>query len=191
MDEGIDIRAWGDGWRNIVMIIGLDLNELRASQEKVRRSLDLFWSELVWHTRHFGKIKKIFGTYLSFDEMIKMYSRSNITLNFPGYFEINSVDLNIDFDKASKGLKGRDAEAPMSGAFYLTEYSEDIAQMYKIGKEIETYRNVPELVDKIKYYLENPIEAESIRKAGRQRALRDYTWEKGFEKVFNEIGLSV
>lgn len=86
-DMGIDIRVWGDGWRNIVMIIGLDLYELRASQDKVRKSLDLFWSELVWHIRHFGKIKKIFGTYLSVDEMIKMYSRSNITLNFSGYFE--------------------------------------------------------------------------------------------------------
>ena len=189
VDEGIDIRVWGDGWRNIVMIIGLDLNELRASQDKVRKSLDLFWSELVWHTRHFGKIKKIFGTYLSVDEMIKMYSRSNIALNFSGYFELK-VDVNIDFDKAPKGIKGTDFEAPMSGAFYLTEYSDEIAQMYKIGKEIETYRNVPELMDKIKYYLENPIEAESIRKAGRQRALRDYTWEKGFEKVFNEMGIS-
>lgn len=189
VDEGFDVSAWGDGWRNIRMTIGLDLNEVRASHEKVRKSLDLFWSELVWHIRHFGKVKRIFGPYLSVDEMIKMYSQSKITLNFPGYFEVNNKDINMDFDKSPKGIKGRDFEATMSGAFYLTEYTDEIAQLYEVGKEIETYRNVTELVDKIKYYLENPLEAESIRKAGRQRALKDYTWAKCFEIVFNEMDL--
>ena len=188
-DEGIDIRALGRDWRNIENIIGQNLNELRASEEKIHKSLDLFFSELVWHVRHFGNIKKIFGTYLSVDEMVKVYSQSKITLNFPGYFEANNAAINIDIDKAPKGIKGRDVEAPMSGAFYLTEYSDEIAQIYEVGKEIETYRNIHELIEKIKYYLENPVEAEYIRKAGRQRALRDYTWVKSLEKVFNEIDL--
>lgn len=191
VDEGFDAHAWGDGWRDIRTIIGLNLNEVRASNEKIRKTFNLFCSELIWHTKHFGRLQKIFGSYLSFDEMIKMYCRSRITLNFPGYFEVSgNLDINIDLDKAPKGLKGRDAEAPMSGAFYLTEYSDDIAQMYEIGKEIEVYRTIPELVEKIKYYLANPSEAESIRKAGRERALRDYTWAKGFENVFNEMGVS-
>jgi spore maturation protein CgeB len=190
VDEGIDIRVWGDGWQNIVTIIGLNLNEVRASREKIWTSLDLFWSEIVWHIRHFSKVKQIFGSYLSFEEMVKTYSQSKITINFPGYFEIKSLDNNIDPNSAPKGLKGRDAEAPMSGAFYLTEHCDEITQMYKIGEEIETYRSAPELMNKIKYYLENPAEAESIRKAGRQRALKDYTWKKCFEKVFNEIGIS-
>ena len=190
VDEGIDARAWGDGWRDIRTIIGLNLYELRASQGKLQKSFDLFLSELIWRIRHFGRINKIFGYYLSFDEMVKMYSRSRITLNFPGYFEVSGdLDINIDSDKAPKGLKGRDAEAPMSGAFYLTEYSEDIVKMYEVGKEIDVYRTIPELVEKIKYYLDNPTEAESIRKAGRERALRDYTWAKGFEKVFYEMDL--
>lgn len=187
--KGIDARAWGDGWRNLNMTIGIDLIEIRASQEKVSTSIDLFWSELVWHTRHFTKLNNIFGPYVSTDEMIKLFSQSKIILNFPGYFEVNNADINVDIDKAVKGIKGRDFEAPMSGAFYLTEYSDEIAQMYEIGKEIETFRSIPELVDKIKYYLENPNEAESIRKAGRQRALRDYTWVKSLEKVFNEMDL--
>lgn len=198
-DEGIDIRVWGEHWNlNIIKIkirAGYYLNVLRHSQEKLRELSDLFWSDLVWCMsdlvwciKHFGKGRKIFGPYLSDDEMIKMYSRSKISLNFSG---ITTPGLHArDFDKAQKGIKGTDFDAPMSGAFYLTEYSDEIAQLYKIGKEIETFKSISELVDKIKYYLENPTEAEAIREAGRQRALRDYTWIKVFERVFNEIGLA-
>ncbi len=191
VDAGIDIRVWGDGWQpsipQIKTVILSDLSEMIHGQGKLREKL--LQSELVWYIRHFGKVKKIFGPFLSDDEMVKMYSRSKINLNFSG---ITTQGLHgEDFDKAPRTLKGTDFEAPMSGAFYLTEYLDEIAELYKIGKEIETYRSIPELVDKIKYYLENPDEAEAIRKAGRQRALKDHTLEKVFEKVFNEIGFSL
>ena len=189
VDNGIDIRVWGDGWRNVEIIIGLILNNVRNSQKKISTSVDVFSSELIWHTKHFGNLSKIFGRCLSYDDMVKMYSQSKITLNFSGYPETKNVGT-IDFDKSVKGLTGRDSEAPMCGAFYLTQYSDHIAQMYEIGKEIETFRSVPELIDKIKYYLENPVEAESIRKAGRERALKDYTWVKCLEKMFHEMGIS-
>jgi spore maturation protein CgeB len=149
--------------------------------------IKILQSELTWKIKHYPKEKEIFGSFLSFDEMIKMYSRSKISLNFAGYIGVN-IDTT-DFSKAPKGLKGRDFEAPMSGAFYLTEHSHDITQIYKIGKEIETYKSVSELLNKIKYYLENADEAEAIRKAGRKRALEEYAWEKAFQKVFDIIGM--
>ena len=114
-----------------------------------------------------------------------MYSQSKISLGFSG---LTATYIN-DFDKSPKAVKGRDFEAPMSGAFYLTDHSDEIAQLYDIGKEIETFKNISDLVDKTKYYLENPVETEAIRKAGRKKALRNYTWEKSFEKIFDEIGI--
>jgi len=191
-DEGIDVRVWGTYWKlniqEIKIILGDTLNEARHSQDKLRMLSDLLWADIVWYIKHFSNEKKIFGPRLSDDEMIKVYSRSKISLNFSG---ITTPGLHSrDFDKAPRTLKGTDFEAPMSGAFYLTEYSDGIAQLYNIGEEIETFKTIPESVDKIKYYLENPTEAEAIREAGRQRALRDYTWTKVLDRVFDEIGLS-
>ena len=188
-DEGIKIKVWGRNWKanlpHVVERVGDEINQLRHSKDKVKDSYNLIWSELKWEIHHLGKDRDIFNSYISTDEMIKMYSRSKISLNFSVTFGIDQRDIS----KAWKGLKGRDFEAPMSGAFYFTDNVEDMAKLYKIGKEIETFKTTKELLDKIKHYLENPDEAEAIRIAGRKRALKDYTWVRGFEKVFDKIDL--
>jgi spore maturation protein CgeB len=83
----------------------------------------------------------------------------------------------------------RDFEAPMCRTCYLTGYTEEITEFYEIGKEIDTYCNPDELVDKTKFYLNHPSEAEKLREAGYQRALRDHTWKRRFEQLFQEINL--
>ena len=78
----------------------------------------------------------------------------------------------------------------MSRAFYLTGYIKDLEEFYNIGKEIVCYQDTDDLIDKIKYYLAHEDEAEEVREAGYQRARRDHTWTKRFEKIFKEMGIN-
>jgi spore maturation protein CgeB len=72
---------------------------------------------------------------------------------------------------------------------YLTGHSDEIQEFYDIGREVDTYRSAEELVDKAKFYLGHPDVAESLRDAGYRRALRDHTWKRRFEDLFQKIGL--
>jgi spore maturation protein CgeB len=81
----------------------------------------------------------------------------------------------------------RDFEAPMCRTCYLTRHTDEIAEFYELGKEIDTYSSSEELVEKTRFYLNHPDEAEKLRNAGYQRALRDHTWECRFEQLFKEI----
>jgi spore maturation protein CgeB len=81
------------------------------------------------------------------------------------------------------GLKLRDFDAPMSGSCYLTQYNEDLRGLYDIGHEIETYQSIKNCVDRVRYLLEHDIEREKIAFAGRQRALRDHTWDVRFKSL--------
>jgi len=83
----------------------------------------------------------------------------------------------------------RDFEAPMCRVCYLTGHTEEIAQFYEIGAEIDTYRSEPELIDKVRFYLAHPETAEKMREAGYRRALRDHTWVRRFEELFARTGL--
>jgi spore maturation protein CgeB len=116
---------------------------------------------------------------LSTEEMVKLYSRSKINLGFGG----------VAGHKDTFCLKGRDFEIPMSGGLYLTEDHPELACAFKPGKEIITYSGIDDLVQKIKYYLANPAEAEEIRKRGYERSMREHSWEMRFEKIFRIIGL--
>lgn len=84
----------------------------------------------------------------------------------------------------------RDFEAPMCRACYLTGHSDEIAEFYDIGREIDTYRTPEELADKARFYLRRPNAAEELREAGYRRALQDHTWQRRFEELFSKTGLA-
>ena len=87
-------------------------------------------------------------------------------------------------------MRLRDFEAPMCRSCYLTGRSDEISEFYEIGKEIDTYQSPEELIDKTKFYLAHPAEADKMRGAGYQRARRDHTWTKRLQQLFHQIGLT-
>jgi spore maturation protein CgeB len=84
----------------------------------------------------------------------------------------------------------RDFEAPMCRTCYLTGHTNEIAEFYKLGKEIDTYQTAGELIEKTNHYLKHPAEAERLRDAGYQRAKRDHTWTRRFEELFQKLGVA-
>ena len=112
------------------------------------------------------------------EEMVRTYSRSRVNLGFGG----------VAGHKGTCCLKGRDFEVPMSGGLYLTEAYEELERFYEVGKEIVTYSDAEDLVEKVRWLLSNPGEAEAIRQAGRRRALSGHTWGMRFDRVFGVIG---
>jgi spore maturation protein CgeB len=115
---------------------------------------------------------------LNNEESVKLYSRSRINLGFSG----------IGHSRKLMCLKGRDFEVPMSGGLYLTQDNPELSLVYRIGDEILTYKNELDCIQKIKWIIENPTTAASIRKNGRERALRDHTWEIRFNEIFSLAG---
>lgn len=115
---------------------------------------------------------------LTTEKMVRTWSRSKINLGFGGVLG----------HKETYCLKGRDFEVPMSGGLYLTEHHEELVPFYDVGREIITYAGFKDLLEKIRWLLDNPKEAEMIRRAGRMRALREHTWEMRFDRVFRILG---
>jgi len=116
---------------------------------------------------------------LSTEDMVRLYSQSRINLGFGG----------VSGHSDAFCLKGRDFEIPMSGGLYLTEHHPELERVYEIGWEIVTYRDFDDLLVKIRRLLSNPALAEEIRRRGRERALRDHSWESRFQKVFAISGV--
>jgi spore maturation protein CgeB len=84
----------------------------------------------------------------------------------------------------------RDFEAPMCRTCYVTGYSDEILEFYEPGTEIDLYRNTEELLEKTRFHLAHPAQAEKLRAAGYARARRDHTWQRRFEQLFRETGIT-
>jgi spore maturation protein CgeB len=175
IDEGIDARVWGPHWQDPVPEVPLWRRLGRSVKQVLGGTPD--WASAVVPGEYCGPP-------LSDDEFIKIYSRSRISLGFSNvaYIPRNGEPI--------KQVRLRDFEAPMSGAFYMVQYFDELTDFFDPDREIVCFSEVAELVDKARFYLRHSAEREKIRMAGTQRARSEHTWHKRFEMVFREIGLT-
>jgi len=168
VDAGIDVRVWGPHWDTMV----------ESSQRKEtfgKRIANLLrLRRAPWLTNGAGR----YGGPLSDEALIHMYSRSKISLGFSSVANASGI----------KQVRLRDFEAPMSGAFYLVEYFEELNECFLPDKEIVCFGSEAELIEKVKYYLDHEADRERIRQAGLKRARSEHTWHQRFQHVFRAIG---
>jgi spore maturation protein CgeB len=89
--------------------------------------------------------------------LVELYNRSRIVLN------VNS------WDPSRTGTNLRLFDVPATGAFLLTEETEEARAFFKVGEEIETYESPEELRDKVNFYLQNQKVRERIARRGYER----------------------
>ncbi len=106
---------------------------------------------------------------------------------------INESALNLDLSKAIAGgvdqIKGRDFEVPACRGLLLTGHAPGLDEYLTPGTEVLTYGNIDDLLDKVRWALDRPSEAEQVRDAGYHRVLREHTYEKRFSDIFRAIGV--
>ena len=88
---------------------------------------------------------------------------------------INSYKIHINCN-VSDDINYRTFETTGCGTFLLTNYTPGLEKLFDIGKEIVTYTSLEDLDSKVKYYLENEEERETIAKAGYNRSKKDHTY---------------
>lgn len=190
LDAGVNVRVWGPGWspsqrkptwiRTASRLRRLATpSGIRSAIRKVRGS---GIRALSMHNVEFPP--NVCGPALSDEELVIMYSRSKISLGFSSCGNTHLTGERI------LQVRLRDFEAPMSGAFYMVEYMEELEEFFEVGKEIVCYHDPNDLVEKAQYFLSNETERERIRAAGHRRALADHTWQKRLSTAFVQMGLS-
>ncbi len=97
-------------------------------------------------------------------EMFSVLAHSSITINRHGEVALNYAN-NM-----------RLYEATGCGALVITDYKDNLPELFEVGKEIVAYRSPEECVALVQYYLDHPEEAEAIAAAGQQRTLRDHSY---------------
>ena len=87
-------------------------------------------------------------------------------------------------------VKGRDFDITGSGGgLYLTSYNKDLSTSFNIGNEIVCYKNNMELVELIRYYLDNIDEALSISNAAYNRSIKEHRWLHRYHEILKIIQL--
>lgn len=98
-------------------------------------------------------------------EMFQLLRDSRVVLN-------NHIDIS-----PLSASNMRLFEATGAGALLLTDWRENLVELFEPDAEVLTYRTADECVEKVKYILEREPERKAIAAAGQKRTLRAHTFE--------------
>ena len=145
-------------------------------RQEILRHLDTFdlklWGN--WTGMEWFKLKlnhRPMGREVLGDEKAKAVAASRLVLNPLHYAEINSLNC-------------RAFEMAACGACQLISDKPVLAEHFEPGIELVKFDSATDLVDKVRYYLDRPEEADRIRTAASARAHSDHTYEKRLSEIF-------
>jgi spore maturation protein CgeB len=86
------------------------------------------------------------------------------------------ITLNIESGSTTRHSSNmRLFEATGVGTCLLTDRTEGLGELFEPGREVATYGDLDECVERIRRLLAHPDEREAIARAGQARTLRDHT----------------
>lgn len=101
----------------------------------------------------------------------------------------SKITINRHIDVAEKYANNmRLYEATGCGSLLITDYKENLNELFKIGKEVVSYKSVDELIDLIRYYGGSENERKRIAEAGQRRTLDEHTYYKRMVELTSIIG---
>src|SRR5258708_36415011 len=111
---------------------------------------------------------------LSRDEVVEIYRRSRINLNFTGGSLRTPLDTDLSINRRVRQVKGRCQMIALCGSFVLSEYAPGIEKLFEIGTEIDVFHDERELIDKIQFYLAHAEVREEMAARSYARAIKQY-----------------
>ena len=130
----------------------------------------------------YSKVKEE-GNRLSTNEMFDIYRKSKIVINIHSSVNYASSMPKVDCDY----LNPRTFELAAMGVFQLIDHRELIGDFFEIGKEIITFKDEKEFLEKSEYYLKNDLERNEIALNAKMRVLSDHSYEKRLTKMLTQV----
>lgn len=113
------------------------------------------------------------------EELVELYNKTKIVINISQWDAPNLSGLNL-----------RVFDIPACGTFLITDYSDGLKEFFRLGKEIETFKDKEELKDKIAYYLRNDDERERIALNGYKKVLSLGTYKDKMAELLRRTGFT-
>ena len=94
----------------------------------------------------------------------------------PKAFHLSKINLNMTVKSIQSGLPLRIFDIMGCAGFLMTNYQSELNDYFEIGKDLETYSSMDELVDKCAFYLEHDDIRTEIAHNGYEKMKQHHTY---------------
>lgn len=112
------------------------------------------------------------GFVRSQEELAQIYNSSKINLNIT--------------EQGNSSLNYRVFEVLASGGFLLTDEKKDVQKYFVPSKQLETYKDAFDLIDKTEFYLKNLNIARKIAHFGRDECIKNHSFNERVKVILKK-----
>ena len=105
----------------------------------------------------------------------------------PKLFKATKVNINLARTFVEAGLPMRIFDVLGSGGFLLTNYKSGLEDCFDIGKDLVVFKDFDEMIELIKYYLNNPEERKKIAKSGYEKVKKYHNYNNRFDEILKIV----
>ena len=109
----------------------------------------------------------------------------------PLVFAASSINMNITMRPIASGLSLRVYDICGCGGFLMTNWQEELPELYEPGAEAEYFTSEEELMDKAGYYLEHDAERKSIAAKGYERTKTEHTYDARIREMIRMVSATL
>ena len=120
-----------------------------------------------------------------FTEISKLYSSYSLSFSSTSARNTDILKNNVPV------INLRSFEISMSGGIQICRYNNELSGYYKNKEELLFYHDDEELIDLLKYYLDerHATVISQMKRKARLRSENEHTWMCRFDKIFSVIGI--
>ena len=165
INQGINVSVFGRGWSH----------NSEVSHEKM---IEIF---------NRSKINLNLSNCVNYDIFHLLDFKNNNLISLLKSYKLVLKSLYSDDMKIYEMVKARFFEINACRGFQISFYAQGLEHQFLIGKEIEVFENVRQLVKKVNFYLNNSEIRESVANSGYVRTLKDHDSIKRMHNILVKI----
>lgn len=99
----------------------------------------------------------------------------------------SKININITLHCIETGATQRIFDVMAAGGFMLSNYQEELEELFIHGEEIVLFHNESELLELVEYYLTHEEERERIAQRGQQKVLKEHGYKHKLKWVMETV----
>lgn len=120
-------------------------------------------------------------------ENVKVCSPIDSLIEMPRVFHLSKINLNMTIPAIQTGLPLRIFDILGCGGFLITNYQEELPELFEIGVDLEVYTCIEELIEKCDFYLRNDSIRQKIAENGYKKVQKQHSYETRIAEMLSHI----
>lgn len=107
----------------------------------------------------------------------RYHAELNYYSDLPNFYPLSDINFNCTSKQMKGAVNQRVFDVPATGSFIITDWREQMEQLFVPEHEIICYNEPGEARELVRYYLDKPVERTKIALAARKRILAEHTYD--------------